>query len=209
MKLTIFGATGGVGANLTSQAIANGHNVRAVSRHPDNIRQSSGLLEKINGDVLDPALVKSAVKDADVVFCALGMPLLNKDRLRTKGTRNIINAMNQTGVKRLICLSGLGAGDSRTLLPALHRYVLRPTLMRRLYKDHEEQEKLVMQSNLDWTLARPGSFVVGRQTGKYHHGFTAKIAGLTFKISREDVADFMLAQLDSDTYARRAVNLSY
>ena len=209
MKLTIFGATGGVGANLTAQALADGHKVRAVTRNPDSIRQSTENLEKFTGDVLNPASVKSALHGADAVFCALGMPLLNRDGLRTEGTRNIIDAMNQTGVSRLICLSGLGAGDSRAILPTLLRYVLRPTLMRHLYKDHEAQEKLVMQSGLNWTLARPGSFIDGSHTGQYRHGFVTAEPGLRYKISRQDVADFMLAQLTSDTYAHRAANLSY
>ena len=209
MKLTIFGATGGVGANLTAQAIAKGHDVRAVARHPDRLSQSSQNLEIIQGDVLNPALVKSAIKGTDAVFCALGAPILNRDRLRTKGTLNIINAMNQTGVARLICLSGLGAGDSRATLSPFLRYVILPIVLRQPYKDHEAQEKLVMQSSLNWTLARPGSFIDGQRTGRCRHGFTTAEPGLRYKISREDVADFMLAQLTSDTYSYRAAGLSY
>ncbi len=209
MKLVIFGATGGVGKHVVAQVLAKGQNVTAFTRHPDKLCQSHANLEIAQGDILSPEIVKRAVTGCDNVLCALGMPLLNNDGLRRKGTVNIVRAMTETGVKRLICLSALGSGESHTALPALHRYVLRPTLMRRLYKDHEAQEKCVMQSNLDWTIVRPGSFASGGHTGKYRHGFTTAEPGLTYKISREDVADFMLAQIETDSYMRHAANLSY
>ena len=209
MKLTIFGPTGGVGVHLVAQALAMGNSVTAFARSPDKLSQSHTNLDVVQGDILQSDQVDAALAGSDVVLCALGMPLMNKENLRTKGTANILRAMTQAGVKRMICLSALGTSESHTALPVLHRYVLRPTFMRRLYKDHDAQEKSIKQSDLDWTLVRPGSFVKGRRTGHYRHGFTTRESGLTYKISREDVADFMLKQIEDGSYRRQAANLSY
>ncbi len=209
MKLTIFGSTGAVGLQLVEQALAQGHEVTAFTRSPEKLTRPHAKLRVLSGDVLDPASVKSAIEGRDAVLCALGMPLLNKEGLRAKGTRHIIQAMEETGVKRFVCLSGLGAGDSRNILPFHYKYIVFPLLMRHLYADHELQESYVMSSKLDSVIARPGSFTGGPHTGIYRHGFTLADKSLKIKISQADVADFMLKQLTDDSYLHKAAAISY
>ncbi len=209
MKLTIFGSTGAVGHHLVKQALDGGHEVAAFTRDREKLPQSHPNLHVQQGDVLDADAVKDAVQGRDAVLCALGMPLRNKEKLRARGTRTIIRAMEETGVKRLVCLSGLGAGDSRDLLPFHYKVLIFPLILRHVFADHEEQEGHVRNSSLDWVLVRPGNFSKGGHTGAYRHGFTAADKPSALKISHADVADFMLKQLSDDTYLRRPASLSY
>ena len=209
MKLTVFGSTGGVGQHVVAQVLEAGHAVTAFTRKPAMMTQSHPDLTVMRGDVLDPVAVQRAVAGQDVVICTLGMPLLNNDRLRTCGTANIVAAMEAVDVKRLVCLSSLGVSESRALLPLLYKILIFPTVMKRLLVDHAGQEALIAQSSLDWTVVRPGNFTRGERTGNYAHGFTPPDADLSFKISRSDVADFILRQLSDDTYRKRAPALSY
>ncbi len=209
MKLIIFGATGTVGRQLAGQALAQGHQVTAFVRDPAKFGAPRHNLRIVKGDVLDAAAVKNAVTGHDVVLCALGRPLMNKEKLRAKGTEIIVRAMQVAGVTRLICLSAMGTAESRALLPLRYTHFLIPLFMRRLYADHSEQERLIRQSGLDWVIVRPGSFQEGPETGTYWHGFKSPQASLTFKISTGDVAHFMLKQLKDNTYLGAAPALSY
>ena len=208
MKLVIFGATGKIGHHLVTQALELGHEVTAFARSPKKLKKAPKSLTIVKGDVLDTATLEKGISGQDAVICALGMPLFNKEGLRAKGTKNIIKTMEVAGVARLVCLSGLGAGESRNLLPASYKYFIVPLFMRHLYADHNRQEVHVKDSSLDWVIARPASFAKGKHTGQYRHGFTAD-EPITLKISHADVADFMLKQLVDNTYLHQAPSLSY
>jgi putative NADH-flavin reductase len=134
---------------------------------------------------------------------------MNKDKLRATGTGNIVQAMNKTGVKRLVCLSAFGTGDSWDALPFHYKYIIVPLAMRHLFADHEQQERAVKNSALDWVVVRAANFSKGPRTGSYRHEFTAADAPPKLKISQADVADFMLKQLTSDTYRHKTPGLSY
>ena len=210
MKLIIFGATGATGRQLVSQALKQGHDVTAFARSPEKFEQKHAGLKLLKGDVLDSVAVEKAIQGQDAVFCSLGMPnIMDKSKLRSKGTRNIVAGMQKAGVKRLICLSGLGAGESFQILPFHYRYLIVPLIMRHLYADHNQQESYVRASRLDWTIARPGSLTDGEYTGDYQEYFGAENNARTIKISRADTADFMLKQLEDNSYLHKAPCLSY
>ena len=209
MKLIIFGSTGGTGSQLVTQALENGHEVTAFARSPEKLGLGHQGLRVVKGDVLDFASVERAIQGQDAVLCTLGAPVMDKNELRANGTKNIIHAMEKADVKRFICLSGLGCGDSRQLLPFHYKYLIFPLMLRYVYADHEIQERYVNESALNWTIARPAALTNGKHTGTYWHGFTDTDESLTIKISRADVADFMLKQLTDDTYLRRAPSISY
>ncbi|MNS30408.1 hypothetical protein D3C72_624410 [compost metagenome] len=117
--------------------------------------------------------------------------------------------MKKTGVQRLICQTTLGAGDSRSNLNFLWKHIMFGMLLRKAYEDHQLQEKYVRQSNLDWIIVRPGAFTDGARSGMYRHGFSVNDKSLKLKISRADVADFMLKQLIDNTYLHKTPGLSY
>ncbi|HEX8327914.1 MAG TPA: SDR family oxidoreductase [Hymenobacter sp.] len=209
MNLLIFGATGGTGRQLVTQALAQGHTVTAFVRQPAKLAISHANLRLAQGDVLDYAAVQQAMPGHEAVLSALGAPAPQKDALRSDGTRHILRAMTEAGVPRFICLTTLGMGDSKAALPALYKYVLVPLFLRHAFADSEIQEQYIRQSPVQWTIARPATLTDGPRTGQYQHGFPATAKGLRMKIARADVADFMLRQLHEATYLRQAASLSY
>lgn len=120
--------------------------------------------------------------------------------------------MEKRGVRRLVCLTSLGYGDSRVVLKNtsfVFRFFIAPILLRKGFADHALQEEHIKSSSLDWVIARPGNLTDGPRTGLYRHGFAYDDPTIRAEISRADVADFMLRQLGEDTYLRRTVGLSY
>jgi putative NADH-flavin reductase len=207
MKVAVFGATGSVGRLIVQQALEQGHTVTAFVRNPAKLGIQYANLGVAQGDAMDPAAVEKAVRGQDAVVCALGAGA--KGTIRSEGTRNIVRAMEATGVRRLVCQSTLGIGESRENLNFFWRHIMFGLLLRRAYADHVAQENHVRQSRLDWTIVRPGAFTDGPRTGNYRHGFAGSDKAITHKVSRADVADFVVNQLTERTYLRKTPALSY
>ena len=207
MKLLIFGSTGSIGRQLVEQALAQGHAVTAFARDSAKLDLKHANLKVIQGDVMDFASVERVVQDQEVVLCALGAG--RKGTIRSEGTRHIVRAMENAGVRRFICLTSLGVGESRGNLNFFWKYIMFGILLREAFADHESQENYVKQSRLDWTIVRPAAFTDGNRTGEYRHGFQGKDKTLKLKISRADVADFMLKQVADDTYLHKSPGVSY
>ena len=207
MKLAIFGSTGSIGHHLVAQALEQEHTVTAFARNPAKLETEHPNLTVFEGDALDSASVEKAVDGQDAVLCALGAGA--KGAIRLEGTRNIVRAMEKAGVSRLICLSTLGVGDSRDNLNFFWKHIMFGLLLRGAYADHESQEDCVKESRLDWTLVRAAAFTDGNRTGVYRHGFQSTDKTIKAKISRADVADFILKQLTDRTYLHETPGLSY
>jgi uncharacterized protein YbjT (DUF2867 family) len=155
MNLLVIGATGGTGRELLKQSLDRGHVVTAFARDPARLGDiEHSNLRMVSGDVLDPAAVESAVSGQDAVLVCIGAGA-QRSTIREDGTRNVIAAMDNADVKRLLCLSSLGVDDSRSNLPLFTRYIIVGVFLRHAFADHERQEALVRQSTLDWTIARP------------------------------------------------------
>ena len=207
MRLIIFGSTGSVGRLLVEQALQDNHLVTAFLRDPGKLAITNTNLKIIRGDVLDYQSVEKAMENQEAVLCTLGAG--SKGTVRAEGTRNIVLAMESNGVKRLICQSTLGAGNSKGNLNFFWKHIMFGMLLKQAYMDHELQENHVIQSKLDWTIVRPAAFTDGSRTGKYRHGFGPYEKGLMLKISRADVADFILNQVAQNTYLRKTPGQSY
>lgn len=207
-KIIIFGATGGTGQNLVEQALNQNYEVTAFVRSPEKLKIKNSNLTVTKGDVLNLNDVSNAVKGKEVVFCSLGMPASDKSTLRSDGTNNIIKAMEANNVDRLICQTSLGFGDSKEVLPWHMKYFVVPFILKNAFIDHELQEKKIVESKLDWTIVRPGNMTNGKKTGNYKFGFkpTEKIK---LKVSRADVAEFMLKQISSFAFLGKKVGISY
>jgi len=159
------------------------------------------------GDVFDREAVADAVAGHDAVFIVLGAG--RDGNVRSLGTRNIIEAMQHHNIRRLVGHSTLGAGDSRAQLNFFWKRIMFGLLLRPAYADHQAQETFIEQSGLDWTIVRPAAFTDGPATGNYKHGFPVTERNLKLKISRADVAGFLLRQLNDDTYLHKTPGLSY
>ncbi|MEV4128414.1 SDR family oxidoreductase [Nocardia sp. NPDC049707] len=206
MRIAVFGATSTVGRLVVEQALEQGHEVTAFTRNAASVQQRHERLHVVEGNVLDTHSVERAVAGQDAVLISLGAG--RKGVVRAEGTRAVLEAMDRTGVKRLICQTTLGVGDSRGNLNFLWKYVMFEMLLREAYADHEKQEEYVRGSNLDWTIVRPSAFTDGPRTDAYRHGFRADTKGLSLKIARADIAAFMLTQLTDPTYTHLAPGIS-
>ena len=207
MNILIAGATGSIGRELVKQALDEGHKVTALVRDPSRLLIANQSLEIAQGDVMQPETIERVMPGQDAVLCALGAG--GKGGVRADGTGNLIAVMRQYGVPRLICLSSLGVGESRANLNFFWKYIMFGLLLRSAYHDHVAQEDIVRNSDLDWTIIRPGAYTDDAGTGEYRHGFAATARDLKLKIARADVADFMLRQLVSNRYSRMAAGISY
>jgi hypothetical protein len=127
----------------------------------------------------------------------------------SNGTKNIVNAMGKFGIKRFICESSLGVGASKGRLGLLYTYFLIPLFLRGLFADKEVQERIIEDSALDWVIVRPAALTNGPRRGVYRHGEDIGHWLFTRRISRSDVADFMLKQLAENKYLHLKPGLSY
>ena len=208
MKIIIFGSTGSVGRHIVAQALAQGHEVTAFARTPKALNMVHPSLSLVAGNALDLNSVENAVKGHDAVLVTLGSPKLSGN-IRSAGTANIIKSMEKHNVRRLICQTTLGMGESQGNLNFLWKYLMFGLILRNVFKDHKIQEHDVKHSHLDWVIVRPAAFTNGPLTSIYKQGFASNDRNITLKISRADVANFMLRQLHSDKYLRWTPGLSY
>lgn len=207
MNIIVFGATGTVGTEIVKQALEKGYDVTAFLRNPEKMTSlNHPNLRVYTGDVTNAEEVKNAVKNHDAVFCALGDGRIGK--IRALGTLNIVHAMNSVSVRKLICLSTLGIGDSYGNLNFIWKHIMFGMLLKKAFNDHKLQEEYIRNSDLDYTIVRPSALTDGAITSGYAIGFDEKYKKLNLKISRADVADFMLRQLHRDDYLKKAVSIS-
>ncbi len=205
MRLLVFGASGPTGRLLVEQALAAGDAVTAFLRPTSVFEPRHERLALHRGDALHPAAVEEAVGGHDAVLSALGVSRGAPINVCSEGTRNIVEAMRRRGVRRLVCLSAFGAGETRRGGPyAAGIRALIPARMR----DKERMEELVRGSGLEWVIVRPPILTHGPLTRRYRSGVGMRL-GWFPTVSRADVADFMLAQARSDEHLRRAVTVSY
>ncbi len=209
MYLLIFGPTGGTGQQLVKQALEQGHRVKAFARTPEKLRIQHPNLTVIKGDVMDFDAVYKAARGPEAALSALGTRKLTKSRILSDGTSNIIRAMRLQIGRRFVCESSLGVGDSRDQMPWYFKYIAEPIFLRNIFTDKMDQEALIRVSGLDWVIVRPAILTNGPRTGVYRHGFGVDDRTIACRISRADVADFMLKQLTDDTYLRQTVGISY
>ncbi len=205
MRVLIIGASKGIGLETTRQALDAGHDVRALARSATAIAISNPSLEKMRGNALKTEDVEAALVGVDVVIQTLGVglgELFRPVHLFSDATRVLIQAMKIQGVKRLICVTGFGAGDSRASISCLQRLPFQ-IVFGRAYDDKSLQEQLIKESELDWTIARPGVLTSGPRTGHYQILSEAS-QWRNGIISRADVAEFLVRQIGDQTYIRKA-----
>lgn len=202
-KLLVIGASRGIGLETVKAALSAGHSVRALARSAASIPIQDVGLEKVSGDALDSDTIRNALRDVNVVIQTLGVDIspraiFERTTLFSRSTRILVDAMKAAGVTRLIAVTGLGAGDSRGHGGLLYDAVLFPLLLKRVYDDKDVQESIIKSSGLDWTIVRPGLLTNRPATGHYRV-LTAPKEWRFGTISRADVADFIVRQIDDRT----------
>jgi len=204
-RVLIVGATGGTGRELVKQALARGYAVTALARTPARIEVTHPRLTVVQGDVLDPESVATAMRGQEAVLCALGhRRYAYPTRILSDGTRNIVQAMRAHGSRRLVCETSLGLGDSAFRLGLLYTLFIIPVILPFYFWDKTRQEHMIARSSVEWVIVRPGALNNGDQRGRVQQGRGVGSLLWTVRVSRADVAAFMLTQLGSDAYLKSA-----
>jgi putative NADH-flavin reductase len=204
-RVLIVGATGGTGRELVRQALERGHEVTALVRSPSKLQVEHPRLRVLRGDVLDAASVDEAMKGQQAVLSALGhKQFFRPTRIVSDGTRNLLHAMDAHGVTQLVCTTTLGLGNSVGRLGLYYTCFVTPLIVPFYFWDKTRQERLIAASRVEWVIVRPGTLTNAPARGTYRHGIGVGSLLWTVRVSRADVADFMLDQLEDATYTGTA-----
>lgn len=203
-KILVLGGTGGTGRLIVSQALERGQQVTALVRSPEKASDLKGA-KLIVGDVRDEKVLREALKGQGAVVSSLGTPAspFREVTLLSTATHALVSAMKAENVSRLVCITGMGAGDSAGHGGFLFDNVIFPLLLKKVYADKNRQETIVRDSGLDWILVRPT--VLNDKPG---HGSVRALTDLSGfhggGISRADVATFVLDQLHANAWLHRS-----
>ena len=211
MKLTVLGGTGRVGRLVVEQALAAGFDVTVLVRDPQKLGPTAERVRVIPGSVSDAAALRDGVAGADAVICALGPDGNTADQVVAlrDGMRTLIEAMRDTGVRRIVNLSGAAVdapGDHKPMVDRFASRIVRLASGHVVAAKQAEFDELLM-SGLEWVGVRPPLVTDGPYTGRYRAGLDVLHPGA--RISRADIADFMLAQTIQPTFARSAPFVCY
>ena len=200
MKLLILGATGPTGSQLVRQSLEAGHAVAALVRDRAKVSEA---IEVIQGDATDSGVVAASVRGRDAVLSALGTSKSFKGGIMTRAVTVLVPAMEQAGVKRLLLVSAFGVGESFNDASAIQKFFFR-TVLRSIYGDKATADAMIEASPLQWTIVRPVALANTRRTGNYRVGEHLKLSGFP-RVSRADVADFMIRELNEQRWVRKTV----
>ncbi|MDQ2906827.1 MAG: SDR family oxidoreductase [Chloroflexota bacterium] len=208
MRLAIFGASGRTGKPLVEQSLAAGHDIVALVRTPAKMTIQDPRLTVVQGDAMKAADVEKVVQGADAVLIALGHSKDSPRDMQTLATQHIVAAMEKYGVKRIVGLTGAGV-DAPQDKPKLMNHVIKialKTMSGDVLKDSERYIGVIRNSGLDWVIVRGPMLNEGPHTGKYRVGWVG--VNTSARISRADVADFMLKQATDTTYLHQLPMIS-
>jgi kynurenine 3-monooxygenase len=185
MEITVVGASRGTGAEVVRQAVAAGHQVRAVSRSGS---PSGDAITPFALDATDAEALRPAVAGADAVIVTVG----GGQTSRADVTRAVIAAMTAEGVRRVVAQSSYGVGDSYDSMPFVVKRLVVPLFLKRALADHAVQEALLAGSGLDWSVTRPGGLTAGQGTGSVRLAPGDGSSGSLGTIDRVDAAKVLL-----------------
>jgi putative NADH-flavin reductase len=184
--------------------------VTALVRNPSKLQLEHPRLRIVQGDVLDYASLEAAARGQEAVLSSLGhRRFFHPTRILSEGTRNLLRAMEAQGVRRFVCETSLGIGDSAGRMGLYYTLFVVPVILPFYFWDKTRQERVIAQSAVQWVIVRPGVLTNGEKRGSYRHGRDVGSFVWTVRISRADVADFMLNQLSDDAYLKTAAGVCW
>jgi uncharacterized protein YbjT (DUF2867 family) len=207
MKLFILGATGATGLKLIERALTTGHQVTVYVRNPDKLGNFKDKVNVIQGELADEQKLIAAIAGQDAVLNVLGYrKFKDKSAFISKTMAMTIKGMEQNKVSKIVYESAYGIGGKNSVVNPYLRFFLKLFGLINPFKDHFQAEKLIKQSSLNWTIARPGRLTDGEalETYRAQEGLKGFI-----KISRADVAHFMIDALTNDKWSKKSIDLGY
>jgi len=208
MRVLVLGATGSVGQHILRLGTERGHELTALVRNAEKLKSWEDRVRIVKGDALDNDTVEQAVRGQEAAIYAIGIKTIGRTTLFSESTRILLDAMERNRVKRLMCITGVGAGETKGHGGLLYDWILFPLVTKRVYEDKDVQEALIQKSSLDWVIVRPAMFREGTPSGKFEA--VTDVRGVTLtRVSRAEVAAFLLEQLTDDRYLRKPVFIGH
>jgi putative NADH-flavin reductase len=204
LRVLVIGGSHGIGLETVKLALDRGHTVTVMARRPERLALTHPRLVTIEGDILDADTVREAIADQDAIVMAIGMGLTRKPvTMFSRGTENVLDAMEAAKTRRLVAVTGMGAGDTREHGGFFYDRIFRPLALRTVYEDKDRQEALIEDRGksfpLVWTIVRPG--VLGGGAPKHRYRVVTDLTGVSGgQIARSDVAHFIVAALESESH---------
>lgn len=212
MKIALFGATGIAGKAIVKVALEKGHQVTVLTRDAHKVTFRHERLRVVEGNVTDPSIIRRVLAGQEAVIQTLGIGGKGDGKATTfvsEATRLIMDEMEKAGVRRLIAISVIGAGDSLRFMPWIYRKLIMPLFMKwfqAIIDDKNRMEEMIRHSKLDWTIVRCTTIKDGPAQGRVTASLDGK--GLRFTISAADMATFFVEQLSSDSFIRLLPTIS-
>jgi putative NADH-flavin reductase len=215
MNILIIGAAGGIGHEAVLLALQENHKVTAVLRNPAKLPLTHPNLSIVQGDILQPATFEHHLRETDLTISAIGVSGANffNDKpttLYSEGNASLVSAMQRVGAKRAFFISA-SAVEISPVLPAFVRFVAKnfvQRMLRHMYADLRKMETVIKASSLDWTIIRPPQLTKGPVTGQYRTAVNAFLKN-ALKISRADVAHYMIHNAANETTYKGIVEIGY
>ncbi|MET7829461.1 NAD(P)-dependent oxidoreductase [Streptomyces sp. NPDC060011] len=210
MKLTVLGATGGIGQEIVRQALGSGHQVTAVVRDPARLTVTGTGLEVFRTDLTDPEALRPAVAGRDAVLSGLGARRRKDAGVASRLTRTVLGAMEAEQTRRLLVVSASPVGPAAAEDGFVDRAMrgMISSLLKDVYADLREMEAALAASATDWTTVRPPRLQDKPVTGSYRTAVGGFPARGRF-IGRADVAHAMLAMTDDPATVKQGVGIAY
>jgi putative NADH-flavin reductase len=206
VRVVVLGASGPTGRLVVARALEHGHQVTAVARHLDVLAETERLTLR-PADVRDPLAVRAIVPGHEAAVSVIGTPARSPGNLYSTAARSLVGALEAEGVPRFVGVSSSGVRPDDCGLPLWFRLAI-PLFLRELYRDMGEMERIVRTSRLDWTLVRAAYLIDKPARGRFRVVDGANPPGGS-RISRADLADFLIDQLETDRWSRAAPTLAY
>lgn len=207
-KILVIGGTSGIGLETVKLALARGHTVTVIARRAPSAPITSERLKYIQGDITNPADVTAAINGQDAVVTTVSGPLGRKPvSVFSVGAGNVLAAMGTSGVKRLVAVTGIGAGDSRGHGGFGYNHIVQPFMLGGMYADKDREEASIRASAVDWTIVRPGALT--DKAAEHRYWVVQKMDGVSSgSISRADAAHYIVGAIESGQDSHTAVLLT-
>jgi putative NADH-flavin reductase len=202
-RVAVLGASGAVGRRIVDRLLVKGFDVACQTRTAEKLADLTGRVDIHEFDPRDASRLSPFVDGVDAVIFALGADRMGATTLFSETTAALIPAMKRQGVRRLIVITGVGAGDTRDHGGFIYDWIIFPLFTRKRYADKDKQEELIAASDLDWTIVRPAPFSERLATSDLRVHTTIAPATRLTRITRDEVAAFVVAELDSQEHLRQ------
>lgn len=198
-----------MGRRILVQGRKRGHIIRAQTREAARLAGQPPGIEVVAADPTDAAALRALVAGQDAVVMSLGSAPGRRTTLFSDVTAKLIAAMAAAHVRRLVAITGVGAGETRGHGGFLYDRIIYPLFTRPFYQDKDRQERLIRDSALDWVIVRPAPFKATAGSTPLQAITDVRPDTFLRRITRDEVASFVLDQLTDDRYLRRPVFIGH